>query len=97
MIKRLLGARGLRTVTSIALVAILVGAVYVLASRPGGRHILAYFTSAVGIYPGDQVRVLGVPVGVIDAIEPRSSDVKITMSVSDDVKVRRPSASGPTA
>ena len=87
MIKRLLGARGLRTVTSIALVAILVGAVYVLASRPGGRHILAYFTSAVGIYPGDQVRVLGVPVGVIDAIEPRSSDVKITMSVSDDVKV----------
>jgi phospholipid/cholesterol/gamma-HCH transport system substrate-binding protein len=83
----LLGARGLRTVTSVALVAILVGGVYVLASRPGGRHILAYFTSAVGIYPGDQVRMLGVPVGVIDAIEPRSSDVKITMSVSDDIKV----------
>ena len=87
MIKRLLGARGLRTVTSIALVAILVGGIYVLASRPGGRHLVAYFTSAVGIYPGDQVRVLGVPVGAIDAIEPRSSDVKITMSVSDDLKV----------
>jgi phospholipid/cholesterol/gamma-HCH transport system substrate-binding protein len=87
MSKRILGARGLRTVTSIALVAILVGGVYVLASRPGGRHLVAYFTSAVGIYPGDQVRVLGVPVGVIDAIEPRSSDVKITLSVSDDLKV----------
>ena len=82
-----MGARRLRTVTSIALVAILVGGVYVLASRPGGRHLVAYFTSAVGIYPGDQVRVLGVPVGAIDAIEPRSSDVKITMSVSDDLKV----------
>ena len=58
-----------------------------LASRPGGRHIFAYFTSAVGIYPGDQVRVLGVPVGAIDTIEPRPSDVKITMSVSDDLKV----------
>jgi phospholipid/cholesterol/gamma-HCH transport system substrate-binding protein len=87
MIKRILGARGLRTVTSVALVAILVGGIYVLASRPGGRHILAYFTSAVGIYPGDQVRMLGVPVGVIDAIEPRPSDVKITMSVSEDLKV----------
>ena len=87
MIKRILGARGLRTVASVALVAILVGGIYVLASRPGGRHILAYFTSAVGIYPGDQVRMLGVPVGEIDAIEPRPSDVKITMSVSEDLKV----------
>ena len=66
MIRRLLGARGLRTVTSVMLVAVLLGGVYVLASRPGGRHIFAYFTSAVGIYPGDQVRVLGVPVGAID-------------------------------
>ncbi|MGO9154095.1 virulence factor Mce family protein [Mycobacterium sp.] len=87
MIKRILGARGLRTVISIALVAMLVGSVYVLASRPGGRHIVAYFTSAVGIYPGDQVRMLGVPIGEIDAIEPRPSDVKITMSVSEDLKV----------
>jgi phospholipid/cholesterol/gamma-HCH transport system substrate-binding protein len=87
MIKRISGARGLRTVISIALVAMLVGGVYVLASRPGGRHIVAYFTSAVGIYPGDQVRVLGVPVGEIDAIEPRPSDVKITISVSDDVQI----------
>ncbi len=58
MIKRIFGARGLRTVTIIALVAMLVGGICVLASRPHGRRIFAYFTSAVGIYPGDQVRVL---------------------------------------
>jgi phospholipid/cholesterol/gamma-HCH transport system substrate-binding protein len=81
------GSRGLRTITIIALVAVLVGGAYVLSSRPSGRHIVAYFTSAVGIYPGDQVRVLGVPVGTIDAIEPRPSDVKITMSVLDDIKL----------
>jgi phospholipid/cholesterol/gamma-HCH transport system substrate-binding protein len=80
-------SRGLRTITIIALVAVLVGGAYVLSSRPSGRHIVAYFTSAVGIYPGDQVRILGVPVGTIDAIEPRPSDVKVTMSVSDDIKV----------
>ena len=81
------GSRGPRTITIIALVAVLVGGAYVLSSRPSGRHIVAYFTSAVGIYPGDQVRVLGVPVGTIDAIEPRPSDVKITMSVLDDIKL----------
>ncbi|MGF2951784.1 virulence factor Mce family protein, partial [Mycobacterium sp. THU-M116] len=51
------------------------------------RTVVGYFTSAVGIYPGDQVRILGVPVGHIDTIEPRPSDVKITMSVSDQVKI----------
>ena len=31
--------------------------------------------------------MVGVPVGKIDSIEPRAGDVKITMSVDDDVKV----------
>jgi phospholipid/cholesterol/gamma-HCH transport system substrate-binding protein len=87
MIKRIFGARGLRIVASIALVAMLVGGIYVLASRPSGRKIVAHFTSAVGLYPGDQVRILGVPVGSIDTIEPRPSDVKVTMAVSKDVKI----------
>lgn len=88
--QRRFGRRGVRTVTIIALVAVLVGGVYVLASVGGnGRKIVAYFTSAVGLYPGDEVRILGVPVGTVDTIEPRPSDVKITMSVSEDVKVPR--------
>ena len=83
-----LGGRGLRNVTIIALVAVLIGGVYALSSsNGGGRKVVGYFTSAVGLYPGDQVRILGVPVGNIDSIEPRPSDVKITMSVSDDVKI----------
>ncbi len=81
------GSRGLRYATVIALVAVLVGGVYVLSSQGNNRTIVGYFTSAVGIYPGDQVRVLGVPVGSIDTIEPRPSDVKITMSVSKDVEI----------
>jgi phospholipid/cholesterol/gamma-HCH transport system substrate-binding protein len=89
MIKRLSGSRGLRYAIVIALVAVLVGGVYVLSSQSNNRTIVGYFTSAVGIYPGDQVRVLGVPVGEIDTIEPRPSDVKITMSVSRDVKIPR--------
>ncbi len=87
MVKGIAGGRGLRYGAVIALVAVLVGGVYVLSSGRNSRTIVGYFASAVGIYPGDQVRVLGVPVGEIDAIEPRASDVKITMSVSKDVKV----------
>ena len=88
MIERASGSRGLRNITIAALVAVLIGGAYVLFSAAGGgRKIVGYFASAVGIYPGDQVRILGVPVGSIDSIEPRASDVKITMSVSGDVKV----------
>jgi phospholipid/cholesterol/gamma-HCH transport system substrate-binding protein len=81
------GSRRLRYATVIALVAVLVVGVYVLSSQGNNRTIVGYFASAVGLYPGDQVRVLGVPVGSIDTIEPRPSDVKITMSVSKGVKI----------
>ncbi|MBW0018175.1 MAG: virulence factor Mce family protein [Mycobacterium sp.] len=86
--KQRVGSRGLRTLTIVALVATLVGGAYVVFSAGGGgRKIIGYFTAAVGLYPGDQVRILGVPVGKIDAIEPRPSDVKITMEVSDGINI----------
>ncbi len=62
MMKRIAGSRGLRYAAIIALVAVLVGGVYVLSSQGNNRSVVGYFTSAVGLYPGDQVRVLGVPV-----------------------------------
>lgn len=76
-----------RYATIIAVVAMLMGGVYVLSARGNNRTVIGYFASAVGLYPGDQVRILGVPVGSIDTIEPRPSDVKITMSVAKDVKI----------
>lgn len=82
------GSKGLRTVTVIVLVAVVVGSAYVLFSAGGGgRKLTAYFSSAVGLYPGDQVRILGVPVGEIESIEPRAADVKVTMKVSYGVKI----------
>ncbi|MFV0493695.1 virulence factor Mce family protein [Mycobacterium sp.] len=82
------GGKRLRAIIIGALVAALVCGGYVLYARGGGgKKFTAYFTSAVGIYPGDEVRVLGVPVGTIKSIEPRPSDVKITMKVSASVKI----------
>ena len=79
--------RGLRLMLAVLLAVFLaVGAFLVWPARDGNR-IVGYFTSAVGLYPGDQIRIVGVPVGKIESIEPRANDVKITMSVDRDVKV----------
>ncbi|WP_293240380.1 MCE family protein [Mycolicibacterium sp.] len=49
--------------------------------------ITAFFTTATAIYPGDDVKVAGVTVGTIDAIEPQGTQTKITMSVDSGVPV----------
>ncbi|AHC27422.1 MULTISPECIES: MCE family protein [Mycobacteriaceae] len=77
----------LRGVVAVALVALLAVGVYLVWPNRGGQRIVAYFPTAVGLYPGDDVRVVGVPVGRIDSIQPRANDVKITMTVQDDVRV----------
>ena len=69
------------------LVAALVGGIYLLWPSRQGTTVVAYFTTAVGLYPGDEVRVVGVPVGTIESIQPRAADVKVTMKLRDDVKL----------
>lgn len=71
---------------ALLLVTLAVGVYQVWPSRTG-PHLTAYFTNAVGIYPGDEVRIVGVPVGTIDSIEPRPSDVKIEMTLDRGIKV----------
>ncbi|MCT7657766.1 MCE family protein [Mycobacterium deserti] len=80
-------SRWLRVALAVLLVVTLAVGVYLIWPSRGGHKIVGYFTSAVGLYPGDEVRVVGVPVGEIDSIEPRASDVKITMTVKDGVRV----------
>ncbi|MGV0617920.1 MCE family protein [Mycolicibacterium sp. XJ879] len=46
-------------------------------------HIVAYFDNSNGIYPGDDVVLLGVPVGSITRIEPQPERVKIEFWVDD--------------
>lgn len=71
---------------AVLVVAIAVGAYLVWPSRTGHK-VVAYFETAVGLYAGDEVRIVGVPVGEIDSIEPRANDVKITMNLDDGIRV----------
>ncbi|WP_068270161.1 MCE family protein [Aldersonia kunmingensis] len=49
--------------------------------------VTAHFTGATGLYPGDDVRVLGVKVGKVDDISPGEDSTTVTMSLDSNVKV----------
>ncbi len=80
-------SRWLRYGVIAALVVALVGGIYLIWPGRAGHKVIGYFESAVGLYPGDQVRIVGVPVGRIESIEPQPQAVKVTMSVKDGVDV----------
>ncbi|MBJ8345762.1 MCE family protein [Antrihabitans sp. YC2-6] len=69
-------------------IALVVGIVAYLAyTRITTHRFTAYFTSATGLYPGDDVRVLGVKVGKVDSVEPQPEAVKVELSVNSDVAI----------
>lgn len=83
--------RGRRTAVLLAaaLVALLIGGVAVVVRNTlsAPATITAHFVSATGIYPGDEVRVAGVKVGTIGAIEPRGGQVTMTLRIDNGVPI----------
>ncbi|MEV0682095.1 MCE family protein [Actinosynnema sp. NPDC050436] len=69
----------------LALVA--VAALWWVFAAGNSRKVTAVFGAAVGVYPGSDVRVLGVRVGSIEDVEPQGAQVKVTMSLDRAVKV----------
>jgi len=84
------GTRVARIGLSVALVGLLVGGLLMVMQFSGPIHktkLTAYFDNSTGIYPGDQVRILGVPVGKIETIEPQPQRARITFWVDGKYKV----------
>lgn len=67
-------------------VALLVGALLVLRSG-GDTEVVARFDTAPGLYPGDDVRVLGVRVGTVSSVETRDGGVDVTLTLDGDQRV----------
>ena len=76
------------TVAAVAFVvaAGITGAVFAY-SGPGPDTYTAYFSEAVGVYPGSNVDVLGIKVGTISSVQPEGTRVKVVMSVDSSVDV----------
>ncbi|HET6736203.1 MCE family protein [Mycobacterium sp.] len=51
------------------------------------KTITAFFSHASAIYPGDEVRVAGVKVGTIVAIDPQGTQSKVSMRINREVPV----------
>ena len=81
--------RRLRAIVAAALAVLLAGGT-VLALRNTvfkPTRITALFTSATAIYPGDEVRVAGVKVGTITAIDPQGTKAALSLSVKHGVPI----------
>jgi len=73
---------------AVIVAAVLVaGGVILYRTSHQGKQVTAYFTETIGVYPGSTVRVLGVPVGTVDAVQPQGTQVKVTMTVNSGVAV----------
>ncbi len=76
--------RALQLTALVGVVAVLVAAGFWLVTEGGGRQITAYFTNTSALYADNDVRVLGVPVGKVDAITPQGNQVRVDMTIDDD-------------
>lgn len=57
-------------------------------SAVGQAHTYTvYFDSAAGLYEGNDVAVLGMPVGRITAVEPSGTRVKVQLAVDSDITI----------
>jgi phospholipid/cholesterol/gamma-HCH transport system substrate-binding protein len=83
-------SRLLRLALAAVLVAVIAcaTAVGISLTRKASRiHAVAYFDNSNGVFVGDDVRIRGVNVGKIDAIEPEPTRAKITFWVDDKYPV----------
>ncbi|MFE9646371.1 MCE family protein [Streptomyces sp. NPDC006365] len=77
-------ARRLALVTALAVVATLA---VVLWPRSEPVRVTAYFPRTVGIYPGSDVRVLGVRIGEVKKITPEGERVRVELEYEEGRKV----------
>ena len=80
-------ARFLAGAGAVLVVAGLVAAVVLLKPGHQGKHLTAYFPEATGLYTGDRVQVLGVPVGQVASITPQAGRVKVEMTYDPSVRI----------
>ena len=71
-----------------AVIALVLGAGgWAVLGQGAVKKVTAYFAAAVGLYPGSDVRVLGVAVGVVDTVAPQGASVLVEMTVDADAPI----------
>jgi phospholipid/cholesterol/gamma-HCH transport system substrate-binding protein len=79
-----------RLVLAVVFVLVLVASLFVAVRTTGQvsrMRVIAYFDNSTALFRGDDVRILGVPVGKVDKIEPQPEQVKVTFWFDQKYKV----------
>lgn len=69
----------------LVLLILVAGVAFAILAGDDRKHLTAHFPRAVSVYEGSAVRVLGVPVGEVEKVEPSGTDVIVTISYPSDV------------
>lgn len=72
---------------AVVVVLVVAGGWYTVFRPKDTLTIAADFAATDGVYPGNAVHVLGVPVGAVRSLEPRGPVVRVTMELSSDIKI----------
>lgn len=72
-----------RTLVLLTALAVLAALAVVLWPRPGTVRVTAYFPRTVGIYPGSDVRVLGIRIGEVRRITPEGGRVRVELEYEE--------------
>jgi phospholipid/cholesterol/gamma-HCH transport system substrate-binding protein len=67
----------------VAIAVVLACGAFVLVD-PGSMRVTVYFAQFKGIYVGDDVTALGVPIGTVQSVEPESDRVKVVIEIDSD-------------
>jgi virulence factor Mce-like protein len=67
---------------------LVIGAVVVLVGGSSDKKtVTAHFSRAVSVFPGSEVRILGVPVGKVTAVVPEGATVRVEMEYDSEYDV----------
>jgi virulence factor Mce-like protein len=72
---------------AIVLALVVAGALWWTLKDAGRTHLTAYFANAVGLYAGNNVRMLGVDIGTVTKVEPMGKQVKVDFDYDRKVAV----------
>ncbi|GHH88907.1 MCE family protein [Streptomyces capitiformicae] len=76
-----------RTLVLLTVLAVVAALAVVLWPRPGTVRVTAYFPRTVGIYPGSDVRVLGIRIGEVKRITPEGNRVRVELEYEEGRKL----------
>lgn len=72
-----------KSVAAAMVVLLLVGVALMVLPSDEDRTVTARFSRTVAVYPGTELRVMGVRIGEVEAVVPDGDAVRVTMSYDD--------------